>query len=564
MLPRTSTRAPMALILIGLIAGLFLARQYPAPLILLLPTAVSCCLIALLLGFRKTVKPVWTFVFIAGSTLCFWAYGSMRLAPSPSTPELDLPQREARLAFEVETVIHLNENRRSAGVTARLLQAPKIGCLRQDDLIYTQLKISEQFLRTKRLPVLVQNGLQVRAKGILKPIPHSSGPDLNDDFSSYLKAIGIHYHFGRVNELEIIETPSSFAQFCAVTNQSLQTILELGAPENSELPNIYVTMLLGNDTKLTREQRERYWATGTMHFFAISGLHIGVIAAVIAQCLNLLRAPRNLGPFIGLPLLYLYVEIIGASPSAMRAFLMTAFFWASFALRRQHTPFAALVNSAIAVLIIDPTQLWGLGFQLSYTVVASILMFGLPLSAFLKQALQLYRWLPEDDWTKRQRIVSGMVNKLVPLFAISLSAWLASMPLCAASFNFVAPGAIILNIILVCLVSVAIISGILSIGCSYLTILSVSEFINHAAWIVLSIMDWIVRIGTTLPIISFSGNNAYLTGLCYCALTAYFVSLFWLHSYAKTLHSRVLWLPVAIILIGMGLIWLGAKLPNLT
>lgn len=547
----------MALVLVGLITGILLAQQYSVSLVLILPIALSCSLLALLLSFKSANKPIWTFVFIAGATFCFWAYGSMRLKPSPSIYELALPQREVRLTLEVQTVVHLNETRRSAGVTAHVLKAPEIGHLRIGDLIYAQLKMPEQFLRPKRLPILVQNGLQIQAKGILKPIPEPAEPESGGGFNHYLKAIGIHYHFDRTYELAIIQTPSPFTRFCAITNQKFQAILNLGAPENSELPNIYITMLLGDDTELTQEQRARYRATGTMHFFAISGLHIGVIAAVIAQCLSLIRIPRNLGPLIGLPLLYLYVEITGASPSAMRAFLMTAFFWASFALRRQHTPFAALVNSAIAVLLINPAQLWSLGFQLSYTVVASILLLGLPLSRFLKQSLQLYRWLPEEDWNKRQRIVSGTVNKLIPLFAIGSSAWLASMPLCAAAFNFVAPGAVVLNILLVCLVTIAIISGILSIGCGALLLLPISEFINHAAWIVIFVMDWIVRAGTILPIVNFP-SRAFLPELCYLALAAYFTCLFWLHSYAEKVHSRALWLPVAILLIGMSLIWLSS------
>ena len=154
-------------------------------------------------------------------------------------------------------------------------------------------------------------------------------------------------------------------------------------------------MLLGRKIELSKAQIERYRMTGTMHFFAISGLHIGVIATVIAQFLLLIRVPRAVAPWIGLPLLYLYVEITGGTPSAIRAFLMAAFFWSSFACQRQRSPFSALMCSAILVLIIDPNQLWSLGFQLSYAVVLSILLFGLPLHQVLTGRCQPYQWLPE-------------------------------------------------------------------------------------------------------------------------------------------------------------------------
>ena len=130
-----------------------------------------------------------------------------------------------------------------------------------------------------------------------------------------------------------------------------------------------------------------------MHFFAISGLHIGVIATAIAQFLLLIRIPRKVSPFIGLPLLFLYVQITGASPSAVRAFLMALFFWASFAFVRQRSPLAALAASAVFVLIFQPAQLWSIGFQLSYTVVLSILLFGLPLYETASEKLAPFRYL---------------------------------------------------------------------------------------------------------------------------------------------------------------------------
>lgn len=551
--PKISARAPAAPLLIGLVAGLILAQHYRAPLSHILPVALGSGLIVLLLSLKNTFKWFWALVFIVGATLCSWAYGSIRLIPKPSASDLAMPQREAQLVLKVQKIMHINHHYKSASVIARILRAPEIGRLREGELIYAQLKLPEAFLLAKNMSVLLQKGLEVRATGLLKPIPDPAKAKEINDFNHYLKNIGVHYRLDRTHKLKPVKLPSAFAQFCATTNQRFQEILRLGTPDSSELANIYVTMLLGKSSALTKKQRERYRKTGTMHFFAISGLHIGVIATVIAQFLLLIRVPHNWGPWIGLPLLYLYVEITGASPSAMRAFLMTAFFWSSFAFRRQHASFAALVNSAIIVLLMDPSQLWSLGFQLSYTVVAGILMFGLPLNLYLKQSFQLYQWLPEKDWTTHQRIISWSLDKLIPLFAISLSAWLTSLPLCAAFFNFIAPGAIVLSMLLVCLVTVTIVSGVLSITCAALPLPAVSEFINHAAWLVLFCMDWIVRLGTAIPNITFSGS-AFLTELCYAALAAYFLSLFWLNSRTKRTKANRLWLPVIILLTGMSLI----------
>ena len=555
MTPKISTRAPTATILVSLVAGLSLARHFEISSYLLLLLALGGGAIALLIAHKNVPGLLWASVFIVSATLCFWAYGNIRLTPKPTKFDLEMPQREAQLTLRVQTVLRSSKHYQSANVIARVLHMPKIGRLLEGDLIYTQLRIPKQSPLAEHPIVLLQKGLEIRTTGLLIPIPESSGTDPGNDFDRYLKNIGVHYRLNCTHEPELVKLPSIFAQFCAFMNQRFQTILKMGEPEDSALANIYVTMLLGNSAALNSEQRERYRMTGTMHFFAISGLHIGVIATAIAQCLLLLRVPRSFGPWIGLPLLYLYIEITGASPSAVRAFLMTAFFWSGFAFSRQHTPFAALVNSAFVVLLIDPGQLWNLGFQLSYMVVASILLFGLPTSLRLKRSCRRYQWLPEEDLKAHQRMIRWSLDRVIPLFVISFSAWLASTPLCATFFNFITPGAIVLNMLLVCLVTTAIVSGMLSIVFSALLLSPISEFVNHAAWLVISVMDGIVSLGTLIPNIDLQ-NRAFLSEWSYATLFAYFSSIIWLHCNPERMKTHQIWLPVIILLISIGLILL--------
>ena len=81
--------------------------------------------------------------------------------------------------------------------------------------------------------------------------------------------------------------------------------------------------------------------SGTMHLFAISGLHIGVIAVGLQAVLALLRLPRWVQFVLGVAALWLFVDITGASPSAVRAFVMVIFLQAAFLLRRPGNPLAS-------------------------------------------------------------------------------------------------------------------------------------------------------------------------------------------------------------------------------
>ena len=546
MTPTTQARAPILSLLLGLLLGLILARHYTAPLPLLLCVAFSGSVAALRLARNEKLQWQWMLCFLISTTHCCWAYGQLRLPASPQAYNLTLPAREAQLAIEIQRVMQPGERYGKPSGLARVLDAPTTSRIHTDDQIYFKLTLPPA-LAEQTSVLNVQRGLQLKTTGVLTPILPSAVTSEEDDFEAYLQSIGVHYRFDRTGPPQILRAPVAFDRFCAVMNQRFQATLRLGAPANSELANVYVAMLLGRKIELSKAQIERYRMTGTMHFFAISGLHIGVIATVIAQFLLLIRVPRAVAPWIGLPLLYLYVEITGGTPSAIRAFLMAAFFWSSFACQRQRSPFSALMCSAILVLIIDPNQLWSLGFQLSYTVVLSILLFGLPLHQVLTRSCQPYQWLPEHDWNARQRAFAWSLDKVLLMFAISFSAWLASTPLSAGLFEFVAPGAILLNMLLVYLVAIVISGGVISLACASTLLSGLAGFVNHSAWTVIYLMDHMVIFCAQLPG-AILPSEGFSTALSYSALCVYFATLLWLHRSAARLQGHAMWLPPLVII----------------
>ncbi|MGK0309480.1 MAG: hypothetical protein ACJAYS_000298, partial [Lentimonas sp.] len=187
----------MATILIGLLNGLILARHFEVSSGLLLTLALVSSLIALLLARKDALKPLWLFAFIASATLCFWAYGNIRLAPKPTAFDLEMPRREARLTLEVQTVMRSNKRYHITNVIARVLHSPRVGRLSKGDLIYARLKLPEQILLTEKSPIILQKGLLIDATGVLTPIQQTPKSAKQRDFEAYLKNIGVHYQFDR-------------------------------------------------------------------------------------------------------------------------------------------------------------------------------------------------------------------------------------------------------------------------------------------------------------------------------------------------------------------------------
>ena len=238
-------------------------------------------------------------------------------------------------------------------------------------------------------------------------------------------------------------------------------------------------MMLGMKGELNTENKQLFLKTGTLHLFAISGLHVGIVALSLAGILNLLRVPAKVSVVVGLALVYAYVEITGANPSAVRAFAMTAFFWAGHSIARQMPPFQALTASAVIVLLLQPSQLFSPGFQLSYSVVSGILLWGMPLHRAARDRLyaaQPWKIRFQSEGEKRFfKVVEIILGALI----ISLAAFLASAPLSILYFGIFPPPAILLNLILVPAATLVIFSGMLSLifGLAGVEVLSV--FFNH-------------------------------------------------------------------------------------
>jgi competence protein ComEC len=246
--------------------------------------------------------------------------------------------------------------------------------------------------------------------------------------------------------------------------------------------------------------------SGTFHIFSISGLHVGVIAGAIYGVFSLLRVPRRPTAVLSLLVLWLYVQITGASAPAERAFLMILFFLASRLFRLPGNGLAALVAAALATLLLDPLQLFSAGFQMSYSVVLALVTLGRPLAERWLAAWRPFAALPRPNWTRYHRWTDWCGRKLLGMGAACWAAFLASTPAGIGYFQVFAPGSLAANLIVIPLAALAIVAGFVSLLAGLAGLLPVSALFNAAAAVTLIVMDWLVRHGTAGPGIFFAAR----------------------------------------------------------
>src|SRR5258705_8723624 len=98
--------------------------------------------------------------------------------------------------------------------------------------------------------------------------------------------------------------------------------LARGLPTEDEDLRLLWAMTLGWKTALTSEVAEPFMRSGTMHVFAISGLHIALIAGILVLVLRVCKVPAGWAGWVVIPLIWGYTGVTGWQASAIRSTIM--------------------------------------------------------------------------------------------------------------------------------------------------------------------------------------------------------------------------------------------------
>ncbi len=294
--------------------------------------------------------------------------------------------------------------------------------------------------------------------------------------------------------------------------------LSLGIESWPTVPALIHAMLLGLRSVIPPEMNAIFRNSGTMHVFAISGQGIGLVAVVIAVGLSFLAIPRTRWGLTLIPLLFAYTLMTGASPSAMRACLMAVFYFGAPLVRRKPNLCAALAAAAIIQIVWDPQDLLNIGFLLSYTVMAGLVLLCPPLSRIFRKLLRvesaatqaaLLR-LSERLTVKGQRFARQawavrlamgrhmMLGFFADILAMGVAAWIASVPLTALYFGRFIPGGLLANLVVVPAAGLIVIAGTLAIVTSFFFPAAAGIF-NCAAALCTAVMVEASRLTTLIP-----------------------------------------------------------------
>ena len=287
-------------------------------------------------------------------------------------------------------------------------------------------------------------------------------------------------------------------------------------------------MIGGMKAELDFETKQWYSATGAIHVLAVSGMHVVILFVVLNKLLGLfLDKKKPLFLVTILVLLWSYAIFTGLSPSVCRSTLMFSMIQLGTFFRRDDNPVNTLLLSAIILLIIVPTWLYDVGFQLSYLAVLGIMVIYPSLKRLFYIKWKPIRWIWE-------------------ISAVSIAAQIFTLPLTLYYFHQF-PNYFLLANPVVSLVS----SFMLPIGLLVLFITKI-PFLGTAFGIVfkwlIDILNYSVYLISELPNALTTGLSISITTVILLFLIIAFILLFFKNKeaiYLKLIAITCLFLSIS-------------------
>jgi len=251
-------------------------------------------------------------------------------------------------------------------------------------------------------------------------------------------------------------------------NTATQALLDGPSPDDQS-EGLLQALLLGYRRNIDSATYEAFYKTGLLHFISLSGMHLGILVGVIwwlCRTIGLMKPARAV---ICIVALAVFLLIVPPRAPTLRAAVIALVFCLSFLFRRHSNSVNTLSLAAIILLLINPTDLFSAGWQLSFASVLGIILLSDRIHFFLYEMITAHRWFKAGVYIKLlSRIISRTDSYILQLFSVGLSAWLGGAGILLYHFYTINPFTSIWTVIVFPFVAGILTLGYLKIVLSFL------------------------------------------------------------------------------------------------
>ncbi len=300
-------------------------------------------------------------------------------------------------------------------------------------------------------------GTSLILKSRILPMQKKGNPG-QFDFAAYYARQGIYYQvFLQKGEYILLKNGNGnrFNQFLFLTRNKIIRILQKNISDR-KAAGLAEALLIGYRNDLDQLLVNAYANTGVIHVIAISGLHLGLLFAVLMSLTSFLNNSRNkqwLQFLLVISLLWIFSLMTGGSASVIRSAFMFTLLGFGRLTGKKGYPLNSLAAAAFVLLAYQPNWIMDTGFQLSFAAVASIMIYFEKIRnlVYFKNQLAIKCWDMISVTLSAQILTTPLVlfyfNQFPVLFlftnmvAVPLSGWilLGEIVLCLSNaYNSIA------------------------------------------------------------------------------------------------------------------------------
>lgn len=494
-------RAPFLHVVPSYVAGILLGRWFDVPLPLLVLVTTGC---SVALFFKPKYATTLLFVALSAAGWMNHDWRTRVLSPHDLRAVVDEAPVLTQVVGTISEEPTIRKHVRAEKVTWSTQVLVDVAKLIRDG---TEVDAHGQVLvrHPGLLDEAIRKGCVVQAFGVLDHPPDNRIPGLFN-YRTHLANQGVHHILETefTDDWEVLDAASDPFAFLRGFRDWARSVMTVGLPEEDGIVELLHAMTLGWKAGLTQEVREPFMQSGTMHIFAISGLHIAIVGAILIELVRVFGFTRRQSAGAVIVLLWCYVVATGEQPSAIRAATMMTVVLGGLMLKRPSNLPNSVAAAAVLILLVDPLSLFQIGFQLSFSVVGTLAILGPAAEKWIERFRFGDPFLPDELQPRWQSWMQSGARWLARSLSVSLAAWLGSLPLVALYFNYLTPGSLLANLMVVPLSLFTIASVFASWITAAMHLAMVSEWFNWSAWF---LMTGMVRCSEWIAGLEFAWSN---------------------------------------------------------
>lgn len=313
------------------------------------------------------------------------------------------------------------------------------------------------------------------------------------NYQKYLKTNRISFLFSRESIIESIQSGEwSMNHWFYSLRLKINNIIHHSI--ESPFSGVMLGLVLGEKGEIDPDIISNYQQLGVVHILAVSGLHVGYMLLILLQIGKLLRMNDSFRFILICAGLIFYMGLTGYRPSVVRAGIMAILYAYGKYREKSVNSWNILGFTAFLLLLINPTQLFSAGFQLSFGAVTGIL-FTISRLPILEEKFERFKKIRRIKWFRY----------LSDGFTGSFGAQLGTFLPLALVFKSIPVWGIIVNLIIIPIAGIVVVAGFVTVIVGFVST-SLSSIFGTAGWGIIWLMNKISLFFDFLP------NQTFYTG----------------------------------------------------